>query len=126
MTKTYQELASMMAYIANSAGGCHPEWKEGKAGEFMFEQREDVKRHLATNQVALNFSKLTDKEKQTLGFAKWDDNNDWLIPVWLFNLLPDGTPLYSPTIKVYEIKDEETDDDYRLGVTGWSFDLRKK
>jgi hypothetical protein len=123
MTKTFKELSGYMAYIANSAGGCHPEWKEGKAGEYMFEARKDVKKHLSTNQTALNFKKLGDIEKTMLGFAKWDEKGHWLIPVWLFNILPNETKLYDPISEEYETKSDETNDDYRLGCVAWSFDF---
>ena len=51
----------------------------------------------------------------------WDDNADWLIPVWLFNLLPDGIKLFCPIDSTYETKSEDTEDDYRMGCVAWSF-----
>ena len=122
LTKTYKQLQSYMCFIANSAGMCFPEWRPQNIGEHIFSSRRSTKEHMiGFIRNEMNISELTDEEYEMLGFAKWDNEGDWLIPVWLFNLLPDGTELYCPIDKTNaKVGDEDTDDDYRMGCVGYS------
>jgi hypothetical protein len=104
---------------------CFPEWQQTKIAEHIFSSRDSVANHMiGFIRNDMNIKELSDEEYRLLGFSMWDDNKDWLIPVWLFNLLPDGTRLYCPIDGTYSKKDDETDDDYRMGCVGYSFDLR--
>lgn len=122
-TKTYKQLASYQTFIANSAGACYPEWGEQKVAGHIFSSRDSVKNHMigfARNEM--DVWELSDEEKTLLGFAKWDDKSDkWLIPVWLFNLLPLGIPIHSPVTGSNDVIEDDTNDDYRLGCVGYCF-----
>jgi hypothetical protein len=71
--------------------------------------------------LTINYGDLIDVQLKSLGFLKWDNDGPWLIPMWLFNLLPDDTKLTSPLVvgEVELKKDAETDS--RFGCSAYTF-----
>jgi hypothetical protein len=68
----------------------------------------------------IDYAKLSVEELSQLGFRPWDENNDLLIPMWLFRLLPDETPLYCPLDLGGDIVlKRDADDDYRFGCSAF-------
>lgn len=120
-TDTFMKLNSYMCFISNSAGGCFPEWGEQAVATHIFASRKSVSDDMiGFIRSDMNIKEMTEEEYRLLGFAKWDDNGDWLIPVWLFLLLPNGTPLYCPTRGTHSKKSDDSDDHNRLGCVGYS------
>ena len=115
-----------MCFIANSAGGTFKEWGTDKVADHIFLCRESTAAHMiAYIKNEMDVSELSDEEFTLLGFNKWDDKGDWLIPVWLYSLLPNGTKLYCPIADFYEEKSDDTDDTDRFGCVGFSFDIKQ-
>lgn len=82
--------------------------------------------NLDSNKSCVEFIKGDEETLKYLGFKKWDDepNKDrlylWLIPFWLFPMIPDGTELYTISGKSF-IWDSENPADLesRFGCLGY-------
>ena len=70
---------------------------------------EEIKKHI-------DFTKLTKEEAIELGFKKWDnDSNLYLIPIWLFPVIPIGIELTAIDGEKVIYNGENIDDDTRFG-----------
>lgn len=68
----------------------------------------------------IDFSKLTNEEKEFLGFRKFsEDDEDYLIPLWLLRALPDGTELQSIMGQIKVVGKDYIDNDVRFGMTAY-------
>ena len=78
-----------------------------------------------------NITSLSTNELEILGFHKWYDEcecclNDYLylIPLWIFDLIPDGTELESISGKKAIKGKDEVDLDTRGGVLAWGIRVK--
>lgn len=77
-----------------------------------------------TNELKdIDFTQFTEDELKSLGFNKWDDEENCLMlaPRWVFLIMKPGTELtsISGNVKIFGI--DEIDMDARFGITAWGF-----
>lgn len=127
MTNTYKQLASYMNFVANSAGMLFPTLADEDIADHIFASRNSVKGHMATfAKTEMNVEELTTEEYQALGFKLMGEEGDWAIPIWLFNLLPDGTKLYCPIDGSFvEVGDDTVNFKYKIDCVDYSLPLRR-
>jgi hypothetical protein len=103
-------------------GLSYDEWSD----EFSYKEIKDryskVKEEL--NGIIGDITAMSAEELKELGFTKWDEESEiHLIPLWAFDLIPDGTELESiDGDKVTKGKDE-IDLDVRFGCIAWGLNL---
>lgn len=100
-----QELINHLSWIANrvAIGEIYEDWSDTVIGK---ETREGLKTFYASlknNNDLIDWNNLTVEEAKELGFLLWSDEEDpndrysvkdlWLIPLWLYPLIPDGIEL---------------------------------
>lgn len=99
---------------------------EKRSDEFSYKEIKEsylnIKEHLSV--ILGDITKLSKEELNILGFEKWEEERDlYLIPLWAFDLIPDGTELESiGGDKVIKGKDE-IDLDVRFGCIAYGLKL---
>lgn len=128
-------LLGYMRLMAHISAESFESWDSDFIKKEMFERISKLKASFSSELI--DWTTYTEDELRILGFRKWDDKGDWLIPMWLFRLLPDETLLYCPLALLYcplesdttlneSILKKNADDDYRMGCSAYSLvDLRK-
>lgn len=117
MSNEFRLLCDYMRYIANTMN--YTSWSDEMVGQEFREKIENAKQEFLKQNV--DFTKLSDEEYKMLGFQDWDEETKNLIPLWLFRLLPDETPLRS-FCGSKELK-KDADDDVRFGCTAYVLDF---
>ncbi|MGN0173974.1 MAG: hypothetical protein ACI39F_05995 [Acutalibacteraceae bacterium] len=75
----------------------------------------------------IDFNNLTISEAKELRFGKWDENSDlWLIPLWLYPLIPIGTKLTSISGNEIIFDGKNIDKDIRFGCLAWGIELKER
>ena len=69
----------------------------------------------------IDILKISIEDLEMLGFSKWDENELMLIPLWCFDLIPDGTELISISGDKKIKGKDEIDLDIRLRRTAYGF-----
>lgn len=113
MTKDFEKLLNCCIGIINNI---RKSWSDDFIGDIFKKQLLLAQESFVMQEI--DFAKLTDIEMKLLGFRNFDNKNKNLIPLWIFQLLPDDTELYCPLDNSYELK-KDADDDTRLGITAY-------
>jgi len=70
-----------------------------------------------------DITELSVDELKELGFKKWEEESElYLIPLWAFDLIPDGTVLESISGERAIKGKDEIDLDVRIGCIAWGFE----
>lgn len=70
----------------------------------------------------IDWKNLTLEEARELRFRKWDESDLYLIPIWLYPMIPDNLELTS--IGGNKARKEDIDSDTRFGVLAWGLILK--
>ena len=74
----------------------------------------------------IDFENITISEARELRFGKWEDNNDlWLIPIWLYPLIPIGLELKSISGEKVIFNGNNIDKDIRFGCLAYGIELKE-
>lgn len=122
-------LLKFMLNMAQIPALAFTSWDDAFIRDELFKGVEKLKENLGALSEDIDYQKLSEEDLTTLGFRKWDEYGDWLIPMWLFKLLPDDTQLYSPLVdsekEINRSLRKDADDDYRMGLSAYAlFELR--
>ena len=86
-------------------------------------KHEDLSKHYQVVQEKMkqiNFNKLTEEEMLILGFRKFKSEDEgFLVPLWLFKVLPEGTRLKSIADEEVVVGQDKLDNDTRGGSTAY-------
>lgn len=79
------------------------------------------------NNKLINFNELTPTQAYELGFRKWDEeDNLYLIPLWLYKALPDGLEVTSIDGDKLIVGKDYLDNDIRFGVLAFGIKLKEE
>lgn len=98
---------------------------ENWSNEFSYKEVKEsyanIKEQLS--EIIGDITELSADELKELGFKKWEEESElYLIPLWAFDLIPDGTELESINgDKAIKGKDE-IDLEVRFGCIAWGFE----
>lgn len=97
---------------------------EGWSDEFSYkkikEKYTNIKEEL--KDIVGDITALSLEELKELGFSKWSEESELqLIPLWAFDLIPDGTELESISGNKAVKGKGEIDLDVRFGCIAWGF-----
>lgn len=87
-------MSSIGAILMNKIqmGITYKGWSDEIAHEQVLESYNNLKEEMA--KIIKDVTKLPVGDLLTLGFLKWDDKSEiYLIPLWAYDLIPDGTEL---------------------------------
>lgn len=102
-------------------GITYEKWSDEFSYKEIKESDLSIKEHLSV--ILGDITKLSKEELNILGFEKWEERDLYLIPLWAFDLIPDGTELESiGGDKVIKGKDE-IDLDVRFGCIAYGLKL---
>lgn len=78
------------------------------------------------NKNAIDFEHLTIAQAKELRFGKWDENgNLWLIPIWLYPLIPNGLELKGIMGGKVIFDGNNIDTDTRFGCLAYGIELKE-
>lgn len=115
-------VANCLTWLANLyteeyVWGRADERKKSKLTVFYTELRE---------KKAVDFERLTIAEAKELRFGRWTKDSDlWLIPIWLYPLIPVGLELTSISGKKVVFDGKNIDTDTRFGCLAYGIELRE-
>lgn len=120
------KLDEMMGRIGNNLmntiqmGLTYEQWGKEFSYEEVIRSYERIKDQ--AKEIVGNPVDLSDEDLKNLGFKKWDEDSEIrLIPIWAYDLIPDGTELTSiggsKTVK----GTNEIDLDVRFGCIAYGF-----
>jgi len=117
MSESFKILIGYSTYLTNILN--YDTWKDEEIGKKFREKEKTVKKGCQKKflENEIDFSELSEKELQLLGFSTFNESCKNLIPPWIFRLLPNNTRLVSFNGEMKIKKD--ADDDVRFGVTAY-------
>jgi hypothetical protein len=103
MSESFKILVGYSKYLINIFN--YDSWRDEEIEAELKEKekqiKEDFQKTILENEI--DFSELNEVELQLLGFSK--SGNDFYIPIWIYELLPDDTKLISFDGKIKIKKD---------------------
>lgn len=118
------DIANLITYALNRMASslAYKEWSD----EFRTRQNKDALDVVYKELEKIDISKLTQEEAILLGFRRMDKDRDYfLIPIWIYNAIPDGTTL----ISIFEHRlikgEDEIDMDTRAGILAFSIEIKE-
>ncbi len=101
--------------------GVSYEWSDEFSYKKVKESYANIKEQLS--EIIGDITELSEDELRELGFTKWEEESElYLMPLWAFDLIPDGTELKDIFgNKAIKGKDE-IDLDVRFGCIAWGFE----
>jgi len=113
-----ETLLGYMGYMAQITAMMYSSWDADFLKKELFDNISKIKEQFLKEKI--DYTKLSVGDLGQLGFKLWDERKDMLIPMWLFRLLPDETPLYCPLTNDDLILRKDADDDSRFGCSAFA------
>jgi len=118
MRKIKDVQKNIMLYVLNTVAKINTyNWDD----DFKIEQVEEVYDKVIEffrNEVEIDLN--NEEQLKMLGFQRWNDETElFLIPLWAYDLVPDGTKMHSIFDETVEKGEEEIDKDIRLGCLAY-------
>lgn len=109
--------------VMNCVATCIMYNKSGHWSDEMFKKDIAEAFEKFTNLISIDPWALSSQDLKALGFCKWN-NNLFLIPIYLWNCIPDGTELYCID-DTWRIKGVNTEGrpDTRFGMTAYGVNV---
>lgn len=89
----FVKLLEYMLFVAQIPATQFQSWESDFIKNDLFSRMSKIQDRFKSEEIKYN--ELSLEELKMLGFRPWSEDMDMLIPMWLFRLLPDETPLYS-------------------------------
>jgi hypothetical protein len=85
-----------------------------------------IMKHIKDNKL-IDMKTLTKADAYELGFTKWEEEQPdfLLIPIWLYDAIPDGTEIYSFTGEKRIKGKDEIDLDVRFGCIAYGIKIHE-
>jgi len=117
----FEDLVYVLARTLNTSA-CVSQY-EGWGGDF---SKKEIKESFGqlkewANKEKLDFSKMDNKELRSLGFAKWDADNQYMVPLWALGMLPKGMELTDINGEKAVVGKDPLDNDIRFGCIPYYF-----
>jgi hypothetical protein len=126
-----KELINHLTWLANRLSECVV-WPMGetKTAKEVKESFETFYNSMKKHPELIDWNGLTIEEARELRFQKWSDDEEepknlWLIPLWLYPIIPIGIKLVSIGGETI-INDGKLDADTRFGCLAYGLILKKK
>lgn len=120
-----QNVTHLMTYILSRVACCnaYTNWSD----EFCRKETKNAYNRAIDEIKKIDFSQITESEAEILGFRRFSSESYlYLVPLWLYEALPDGTELISIMgDKAVKGKDY-IDNDVRFGCLGYGMIIRGK
>lgn len=111
-------VANVMIYLINEVA-CTMEYNW--SNDFNHKDLKGYYENVHEEMKKIDFNKLTEEELKFLGFRKFSQNDEnYLVPLWLLKVLPDGTKLQSIMGEIVEVGKDYINNDVRGGCTAYS------
>lgn len=119
MSDDYTTAKNIRNYIVRrSAEVMNYSWDDKYSAEYIKKIPEIVQKELGLKTV--DVSKFTSEQMDDLGFGRWEENNPMrLIPLWLFQFLPEEIETKDINGKTEILKKSEMDNDHRFGCLAY-------
>lgn len=102
-------------------GLSYENWSDELSYKEVKESYANIKEQLS--EIIGDITELSVDELKELGFKKWEEESElYLIPLWAFDLIPDGTVLESISDERAIKGKDEIDLDVRIGCIAWGFE----
>lgn len=115
---TYEQCQTLRRCILNRAAEVmnYTNWGDDFAAKQIREIHENLKEKIGS----INISELTAEQMDELGFGRWSEENTMrLIPLWLYQFLPDEIETECIDGKKSRLKKSEMDTDNRYGMLAY-------
>jgi hypothetical protein len=113
-------VANVMTYLINEVA-CTMEYEW--SNDFNHEDLKGYYNNIQEEMSKIDFNKLTDDELRFLGFRSFSKDSKgtgYLVPLWLFRVLPNGTKLQSIIGRTVEVGKDYISNDVRGGNIAYS------
>lgn len=117
------ESTRLLSYVMGQVYGVSEySWSD----DFCKEQIKSTLQSMRNSIARLDFDQLTAEEAIAIGFTKFgsEQDNEYLVPVWMISALPEGTVLTSILGKKVVVGTDTIDDDHRGGMSAYMMDFK--